>query len=162
MAFIRSQHILDFCRGLDSERRVSCQALYYWTELKKGKGEKLPHLEDLDFAAMGEIRDNLFLLSTGNGGGKFIVQTCGKVLSEVCGRDPQGHSVADAFPQPLNESAFECCDTSVSSHQPMISHGTILFEDDSEIDYRMIFLPLSDDDKSVDHLFGALSFRISK
>ena len=162
MAFIRSQHILDFCRGLDSERRVSCQALHYWTELKRGKDKKLPHLDDLDFASMDEIRDNLFLVSTGNGGGKFIVQTCGQVLSHACGRNPQGHSVSDVFPGPLNESAFDCCDTSVTSHQPMISHGTIMFEDDSEIDYRMIFLPLSGDEKSVDHLLGALSFRISE
>ncbi|OHC74492.1 MAG: hypothetical protein A3G18_11445 [Rhodospirillales bacterium RIFCSPLOWO2_12_FULL_58_28] len=158
MSFVSSSHILDFCRGLDSERRVSCQAIHYWTEVKGH--DRLPRLKAINFTDVPELRDNLFTVATGNGGGRFIVLSYGKVLRDVCGEDPRGQTLYEALPEPLNGSAVECCVTAIDTHQPMIGAGTLILENNREIMYRMIILPLSDDGKAVDHLIGALSFRV--
>ena len=42
----------------------------------------------------------------------------------------------------------------------MVGSGTLILENGREILYRMIILPLSEDSSSVDHLIGAISFRL--
>lgn len=154
----RSNPILDFCLAQDAERRVSCQALYYWTTLQKDGN--LPNPDKVDFNDVPEISNNLFLMATGNGGGKFIIQKCGDLLTETCGENPLGRTLLNAFPEPLNESAVECCFSAVAAKQPMLNFGTIILENNDEIEYRMIMMPLTTDDASVDHLLGALSFKV--
>ncbi len=159
MATVKSQPILDFCLAQEAEQRISCQALYYWTTLKTDGN--MPNPEQVNLADLADIRGNLFLLATGNGSGKFIIKECGDLLIETCERNPFGQSLINAFPQPLNESAVECGFSVVASKQPMLSYGNIILENDDEIKYRMIMAPLSTNSTSVDHLFGALSFRFS-
>ncbi len=157
MSFVSSDHIQDFCRGLDSERRISCQALQCWTEIKDP--DKLPRLDQVNFMDNPELCDNLFTVATENGAGRFVIKNSGSILREICGDDPAGKTVMDVFPRPLDGSVFECCSTSVDAHHPMIGAGVLLLEDDREIMYRMIVLPLSDDGKDVDHMICAISFR---
>lgn len=135
--------------------------MHYWTEIKKDKSDRkaLPRLDEVNFTEVNDLRDNLFIIATGNGGGRFIILTSGQVLNEVCGSSPLGKTVCNVFPEPLNGSVIECCITSIDTHQPMIGTGTLILESDREIMYRMIVLPLSEDGKSVDHLVGAISFR---
>lgn len=158
MSIVSSDRILDFCRGLETERRVSCQALHYWTDLKNK--DALPRLGEVNFMDVPDLNENLFTIATGNGGGRFIIMTSGRVLNDVCGGDPCGQTVFDAFPTPLNGSAVECCATAVNTHQPMVGSGTLILENGNEIMYRMIILPLSEDGEAVDHLIGAISFRL--
>ncbi len=155
----KSQHILDFCLAQEAEQRISCQALYYWTTLEKNG--KMPSPDKVNLADLADIRRNLFLLSTSNGGGIFIIKECGDLLTETCGQNPCGQNLLDAFPQPLNESAVECGYSVVASKQPMLNYGNITLENDDEIKYRMIMTPLSYNNNSVDLLFGALSFRLA-
>jgi hypothetical protein len=151
-----ADRVMDFCREQEAERRVSCQALVYWTALQKGR--KMPPVGEVDAEAFGELRENMFIMNTGNGGGQFVIRTCGEVVSDTCGDDPRGHPVMDVFPIPLNENAFEVCTYAVASRQPMVDAGTIMGED-SKFIYRLIVMPLSDDGKSVNNLLGAFSYR---
>lgn len=160
MSFVSASHILDFCRGLDSERRVSCQAMHYWTEIRDNG--RLPPLKAVNFNDVPDLRDNLFTVASGNGGGRFIVLSCGKILLNICGEDPRGQTLYDVMPAPLNGSAVECCITAIDAHQPMIGAGTLILESNREIMYRMIILPLSEDGKTVGHLIGAISFRTTE
>ncbi len=148
--------IQEFCREQEAERRVSCQALAYWTNLQNGR--RLPRLEDVDFADAPEFNENLFIMTAGNGGAKYVIQACGLVITAACDGDPNGIDVLDAFPIPLNENAQDCCSSAIVARQPMIDAGTIVGEDRSFI-YRMIMMPLGDDEHRVDHVLGAFSFR---
>ncbi len=152
----RTDRVMDFCREQEAERRVSCQALVFWTELQKGR--KMPSLAEVDLDRMEELEENLFVMNTGNGGGQFVIQTCGDAISDACGEDPRGLPIMDVFPLPLNENAYEVCTYAVASRQPMVDAGIITGED-SKFVYRMIVMPLSDDGKTVKHLLGAFSYR---
>ena len=151
-----SARVMDFCREQEAERRVSCQALVIWTDLQKGR--KMPPLDEVDLGVLEELRGNLFVVNTGNGGGQFVIQACGEVIAEAHGDDPCGLAIIDVFPLPLNENAYDCCSYAVAAQQPMIDTGSLTSED-GKIIYRMIVMPLSNDGSTVDHLLGAFSYR---
>ncbi len=156
MSYQSAESILEFCRELEAERRVSCQALHYWTGLQGSRS--MPRLEDVDFGNLPEFGDNLFVMTAGNGGAKFVLKNCGQVITGICCEDPNGVDLLEAFPIPLNESAQECCSSAIIARQPMIDAGTVVGEDRSFI-YRMIMMPLGEEGAKVDHVLGAFSFR---
>jgi len=122
----------------------------------------MPQADEIDFDAVPDLCKFLFLMSTGNGGGHFMIQRSGTILSGAGGGEICGRSIMEVFPAPLNERALETCLNAVRARQPMIDSGILVLENDSEVIYRMIMMPLSKDDNAVDHVLGAFSFRRSE
>lgn len=151
-------HLLEFCHEQESERRISCEALYYWTDLLAGR--VMPRPEDIDIArAPEDLARYLFVLSTGNGGGRFMVQKSGGMLDGAGGDSMAGRSLMEAFPAPLNDRALECCLNAIRARQPMVDSGILVLENETELVYRLIMMPLSVDGRAVDHVLGAFSYR---
>ena len=152
-----TDRVQEFCREQAAERRVSCEALFYWSDLLHKR--TMPAADEVNFDAVPDLSRYLFLIATGNGGGRFVIQKSGDILRDAGADDVTGMSVWEAFPSPLNERALETCFSAVNARQPMVDTGTLILENDSELIYRMIMMPLSRDDRAVDHILGAFSFR---
>ncbi len=154
----RNEHIFKFCHEQESERRVSCEALFYWSDLLHSRS--MPAADEVDLDAVSEeLRRYMFLMTAGNGGGHYVIVKAGSALADSGGMGAVGISLMEAFPSPLNERAMECCENAINARQPMVDSGILILENDSELIYRMIMMPLSPDDSAVDHILGAFSFR---
>lgn len=153
-----SDPVYEFCHEQESERRVSCEALYYWSDISGDRD--MPRPDEVDFDAVPDIGRYLFLMATGNGRGHFMIQRAGAILDDASSAgEIAGRSVVDVFPAPLNQRVLECCESAVSARRPMVDSGILILENDTEVLYRMIMMPLSSDGTSVDHVLGAFSFR---
>jgi len=154
-----ASNFLDYCRGLDTEHRVSCRAMYFWNEARAGR--EMPRLVDVGFVTWPDLRDNMFILATGNGGGRFLIQRTCKALDRLFGADPTGKPLEKVLPAPFDGLARDCCEGAVLSRQPQIDGNLLTLSGGLELRYRMAFLPLSNASEGrVDHLLGAFSFRL--
>jgi hypothetical protein len=57
---------------------------------------------------------------------------------------------------------MEWCDNTVLARQPLYCADVLHLASELEIRYRMAFMPLSQNGQRVDHLLGAISFRMSR
>lgn len=151
---------LSYCRSLEAEQRASCRAMYLWNEARGGQA--MPALAQIGFLQADDLRDNLFVVATGNGGGRFLVRRTCRLLDELFGGDPLGVALADALPSPLDRLAAECCEHAVLARRPLFNAGVLELAQDVEIRYRLAFMPLSANGRLVDHLLGVVSFRMSR
>lgn len=149
--------ILDACRDLEAEKRVSFQALHNWTEVCHGR--EMPLLDELRDPDAEEVVASSFVLARGNGGGRFLVQKTGSILVDLYGGDPRNVPLIDVLPMPLNVRAVEACEAAVIARKPMLDFATVVLEDENELKYRFIVMPVSKDGEDADHLYGAISFR---
>ncbi|MGD8308876.1 MAG: hypothetical protein PVG98_05485 [Chromatiales bacterium] len=151
---------LSYCRGLEAEQRASCRAMYLWNEARNGRA--MPGLSDVGFIQTPDLTDNLFVVATGNGGGRFVVRRSCRLIAQLYGGDPLGISLGEALPSPLGELAMEWCNNTVLARQPLFNGDVLHLGVDLEILYRIAFMPLSQSGQRVDHLLGAISFRMNR
>jgi hypothetical protein len=151
---------LSYCRSLEAEQRVSCRAMYLWNQARGASG--MPALGQIGFLQAADLRDNLFVVAIGNGGGRFLVRRTCRLLDQLHGGDPLGVPLIDALPSPLDRLGAECCEHAVLARQPQFDAGVLELAEDVEIRYRLAFMPLSANGQLIDHLLGAISFRMNR
>ncbi len=134
--------------------------MYLWQEACQGRG--MPGIGDVGFMDAPELRGNLFLVAVGNGGGRFLIRRSCSLLDDLHRRDALGLRLGEALGSPLGELALDCCNSALLARRPFLTTDVLKLAEDVEIRYRIAFMPLSGGGTNVDHLLGAISFRVNR
>ena len=139
------------------ERRACSRALQWWREAAAPRA--LPGIGAFDFGAAGELSPYLFALRLGEdpAGNRFI--HAGETIRAALGFDPSGRSMMEAWPRDARDRALFLQKAAADLMNPIDEAGRWAAPGGDEIVYRCVLLPASDDQRRVDHLVGAFSFR---
>lgn len=139
------------------ERRANSRALKYWQELAGDR--KFPTRGEITAASAGELWDHLFLVEVAPNAADFRYAMVGAVLQAAIGRDPTGEKVAEVLPGGMGARTVFLHQAAVGLKGPVDDANKWTRPDGTEILYRSILLPLSDDGQTINALLGAFSFR---
>lgn len=145
------------CMDEGTERRAMCQVLEFWLG-KVGPGRPLPAAHDINPEALPELSPHLFLIDLTRNPERCTIVSSGAVVNAFCGRDVTGAYACDTFPATLGEQVPHLCQAARSYGKPVPHSGTA-YAAPGEVIFRIILLPLTGDDGSVDHILGSLTFR---
>lgn len=146
---------LDAVDGVD--RRTCTLALNYWREIAAPR--RFPSLEQVTRETAGALWDHLFIIAVNAQPGDYTYMRSGQVLARALGFDPTGRKVTDVLPREIRNRVLYFQKTAVDLSSPVDEVGRWLRPDSNQIIYRSVVLPLSDDQRQINYLLGAFSFR---
>jgi hypothetical protein len=144
--------------GIDAERRLVGQALTLWETLRDGR--PFPSRADCTAPRVGALAPSTFLIRVSDSEDGDRVVDCGPVLRDALGSDPVGQPVNRILPS-ATERGLAFWRVAAELKKPIADIGSFTNAAGSEVLYRSVLLPLSDDQQRIDYLLGAFSFRLA-
>lgn len=151
----RSAPSLSVSEGID--RRASGRAMQYWRDL--ASPHAYPSLAQVTAETAGPLWESLFVVRIGEDARAYSFVIANKVLREALGFDPTGLLVVDTLPASIRSRSLYYYQASVDLRAPIDESGKWTRPDGDDVLYRTILLPLSDDQRTINYLLGAFSFR---
>ncbi|MBI3453318.1 MAG: PAS domain-containing protein [Rhodospirillales bacterium] len=139
------------------ERRACNLALQYWRELAAPR--HFPSREQVTADTAAELWDHLFIVEVTDDPGSYIYVHAGAVLKAALGADPTGRKLADVLPPSICNRELYVHKTAAALRNPIDEAGKWTRGDGEDVLYRTVLLPLSDDQRQINYLLGAFSFR---
>ncbi|MGQ0661990.1 MAG: PAS domain-containing protein, partial [Pseudomonadota bacterium] len=139
------------------ERRACSRALEWWREMAAPR--PYPARAQVTAKSAAELWDHLFVVRVAGAPKDYSFEQAGPVLRAALGVDPTGRKVANALPRAIRSRFLHFQKLAASLKNPLYVAGKWTREDGEEVLYRSVFLPLSDDQRDINYLLGAFSFR---
>lgn len=139
------------------ERRISATALQYWRELAAPR--RYPGRTQVTPSSAPGLWDHFFIIKVGMDPAEHVFEYAGPVLCAALGSDPTGRAVGDVLPREIVGRALYFQKAACDLMAPIDEAGRFKRRDGTEIVYRSVLLPLSDDQREANYLLGALNFR---
>lgn len=129
-------------------------ALAYWR--RKRDGRCMPSRRDIDPVEVPTLLPNLQLIEI-VAGGRFRYRLIGTALVEAFGRDYTGQYPDELFDAPRARSIIETHNAVRDARQPLFLRSRYFSTKNVDIIANRLYLPLSDDDREVNMILGALT-----
>jgi hypothetical protein len=129
-------------------------ALSHWTAAQAGDG--IPEIS----AIMTRDRDlarHEFLIKLDATSGQGVFIRCGEGVGFGRGGKAVGSAILDTIPEPLGDLFSDACIAAQSTLRPVDREGEAASEDDADIRYRAIFMPVRSMSGEPGYIFGALT-----
>lgn len=139
------------------ERRANSRAMKLWKEIAAPR--RFPARSQITAESAGDLWDNLFIVEVTPAADQYKFAYAGAVMIAALGRDPIGETVASAIPGGMGTRTLFFHQAAVGLKGPVDDAGAWTRADGTQILYRSILLPLSDDQQTVNYLLGAFSYR---
>jgi hypothetical protein len=139
------------------ERRATKRAFDYWRMLSRGR--RYPSIDDVDLSVVGDLHDHLFFLSAKRRAVDCVVLESCPSLKRALGYAPDGRRIGDILPPEIERPWHDAIEYTIGIGNPMEVQGRWTCADGDIVLYRAVFLPLSDDARTVDHVLGAFNFK---
>jgi len=139
------------------ERRACSRALQWWRELAAPR--PLPEIGAFRVEMAGDLAPYLFALRLADDPAANRFVCAGESLRSALGFDPTGRSMIEIWPRDARDRALFLQRAAAELMNPIDESGRWAGADGDEIVYRCVLLPTSDDQRRVDHLIGAFSYR---
>ena len=140
------------------ERRACSRALEWWRELAAPR--LFPSFARVTPESASFLWDSLFMIEIADEPSHYKFVHAGPILRAALGADPTGRKVADALPRAICDRQLYFQKAAVDLRNPVDEAGRWTRTDGDEVLYRSVFLPLSDDQRRINYLLGAFSFRM--
>ena len=146
--------------GRPDERRLVGHALHFWWQLK---GERLmPALSDVPFGpetSSSGIRlyPYLFAVTVAASPDEIRIVHCGAALAQACGKDVTGGLAAESLPSSMWNKLRYAFVAAAATGKPLASSGRFTDASGQRARFRSIVMPLSPDQRTVDHLLCAFN-----
>lgn len=151
-----AQNIMPFPAQPRAERRLAGRVVDHWIRL--GGEQSIPSLSQYEKCALPFSRANLFVIRMDPRGWDDRIVRAGAAFRNALGLDPVGRLAADVLPS-AREHGLSYHRTAVERRRPIADVGRFSNTEGAETLYRCILLPLSENQKQVDHVLGAFSHR---
>jgi hypothetical protein len=140
------------------ERRLVGRALAHWDSLR---GERrLPSRSQFFDGPIGDDHPNAFVIEVGAHEHDDRIVHAGRALIEALGADPTGQRVIEVLPS-ATERGLSFCRVAVDLMKPIADVGRFVNRNGSDVFYRSVLLPLSDDQTRVNYVLGAFSYKLA-
>jgi hypothetical protein len=151
----RTRPALSVSEGID--RRASGRAMQFWRDL--ANPHAYPSLSQVTAESAGPLWESLFVVRVAEDARAYSFVIANKVLREALGLDPTGLLVVDTLPSAIRSRSLYYYQAAVDLRAPIDESGKWTRPDGDDVLYRTILLPLSDDQRTINYLLGAFSFR---
>jgi len=141
-------------------RRATGKALQCWDSVRGAR--RCPTRGEIAAALLPELDQHRFIVRPGDRGASAHFEETGAVLKDFCGVDPQGLAVRTALPRELGPRIGGLINTAFRLGKPLADSGSFTDATGAQILYRLVVMPLSEDQNKVDRLWGAVSFKRGK
>ncbi|HVO02033.1 MAG TPA: PAS domain-containing protein [Candidatus Cybelea sp.] len=125
------------------------KVLAYWES--KRHGRTMPRRSDIDPAELVELLPFIMLVDVVGDERRFVYRLVGTGEVEVRGRDPTGKAVAEAYFAASAHDALKNYQAVCDTHAPLYEEDNFQIVD-RYVGEANLFLPLSDDDKTVNKI----------
>ena len=139
------------------ERRACSRALQWWRELAAPR--PLPEIGAFTFDSAGDLGPYLFALHLADEPTANRFVCAGETLRSALGFDPTGRTMMEVWPRDARDRALFLQRAAAELMNPIDEAGRWTAADGEEVVYRCVLMPASDDQRRVDHLIGAFSYR---
>jgi hypothetical protein len=132
-------------------------ALAYWNARR---GDRLmPSRRDIDPVGIPpRTLPNLQIIDVIDGGARFRYRLIGTATVEAYGEDFTGRYPDEMFPPELRDFIHGVYGEVCSSKAPVFLSNRYVTAKGFELGSKRIYMPLSDDNRDVSHIFGVLKF----
>ncbi len=137
------------------ERRLVYRIMRYWQ--KQSQGRPYPSLSDIDATAIADMWPSCFVLETGASAEAPYFHYLGSSLAKYSGVFLGGEN---DWSLTLLDKATERFQDAVQHRQPVMLEDEVVRYDGTELLFRSILLPLSDDGENINYLLGAANGKI--
>jgi hypothetical protein len=135
-------------------------ALAYW--IQKRGNRPMPSRRDIDPTEIPrKILPNLQLIDVVDGGARFRYRLVGTATVEAYGQDFTGKHPDEMFPPELRDFIHDTFRTVCRSKAPLYVRNGYITAKDLRLLSARIYMPLSDNNADVTHIFAALRFEYS-
>lgn len=145
--------------GALPERRLHNQARAIWSSSRRGNA--IPALSDFDFRRIDAISEHGFLLEISQTGAPLVTQA-GDIICEEAGQLAIPVSLEAIPERSLLWQFASRWEDAVRISEPVNSEYEFVTEFDFLILCRGVLLPLSTDGRSVDHVYGVITWTSRK
>lgn len=134
--------------------------LAYW--MAKRGGRSMPRKRDIDPIEMpAKILPNLQVIEVIDGGARFRYRLVGTALVEAYGMDFSGRIADELFPDDRLNFVQGIYRRVTAARTPIFSRNKYHTPRNVDLFSMRVYMPLSDDDASVNHILGAMRFEYS-
>jgi hypothetical protein len=140
------------------ERRVSGQLEHLWQQRRNGRA--FPLRDAVALPTLGAIGEQAFILALATPYEDSFVIDCGDQVRAALSRDPVGQRWIDVVPRRLRRRLTDAVRYAGQLGVTVDDAGSWRRAEGPVVLYRIMLLPLSDDQNQVDHLLGVLSYRL--
>ncbi len=140
------------------ERRLNIRLLGYWQELR---GERpFPTIGDFRHDVISDFQLFGFVLEFESGPIDPVFRYVGSALARECGKELVDAKVSDVPRHTLLTQVTDHYLQVLANKAPIAFEAEFTNAADEEIMYRSIMLPFGKDGETIDHLAGAINFKI--
>lgn len=140
------------------ERRLNIRLLGYWQELR---GERqFPTIGDFRREVISDFQLFGFVLEFDSGPIDPVFRYVGSALARECGKELVDAKVSDVPRHTLLTQVTDHYLQVLANKAPIAFEAEFTNAADEEILYRSILLPFGKDGETIDHLAGAINFKI--
>jgi len=125
------------------------KVLAYWEGKRRGRA--MPSRSDIDPAELVGLLPNIMLVDVVDDERRFVYRLVGTGEVQLRGRDPTGKSVRDGYFAATPEAAEHRYETVCKTRAPYYDEDSFQVLD-RYVSEANLFLPLSDDDKTVNKI----------
>jgi hypothetical protein len=122
----------------------------YWDG--KRAGRRMPRRADIEPSELVPFLADLMIVDVVADPRRYVYRLVGTREVAARGRDPTGRPVGEAFHGSSREKVLANYDRAAQSGHPHIETGVVITTDDRVDDSQVIFLPLSEDDRTVSQI----------
>lgn len=141
-----------------AERRLCGQAQLLWQARCNGK--RFANRDAVALPTLGTIAEHAFILALTNPCEDSFVIDCGDGVRAALERDPVGQRLIDVTPRRMRHRLTAAVRFCSEMGVAVDDSGSWRHADGPVVLYRATLLPLSDNQRQVDHLLGVLSYRL--
>ena len=139
----------------EAERRLSYQVLKYWESLRGDR--RYPAYGDIDGEVIADLWPWCFVLDTKHDYPTPYFEYLGSDLAKYSGIFLSGE---DDWRMSLLDKAAAHLHKTLEAREPLLVEDTLVRFDGRKIVFRSIMMPLSDDNSTITHVFGAANGKL--
>jgi hypothetical protein len=140
-----------------TERRLIARALGEWDMLRAERA--LPSCLEFDNTALPDDKAHVFVVEIGKTEQDDRVIRSGSRFIDALGLNPVGRRAIEVLPSA--ERRLSYCRTVVNFKKPLADIGRFANRRGDDVLYRSILLPTSNDQKLVNYVVGAFSYKVA-
>jgi len=128
----------------------------YW---QRQRGDRaMPARADIAPMEIPRLLRHVFLIDVIAEPRDYRYRLVGTAISERYGEERTGKLVSEVFAEPTLSIVMRVHDTVVNERRPVRATGPVVWRQDDYTTFETLFLPLSDDRRSVNMIFGGMIF----
>jgi hypothetical protein len=139
---------------------VLAQALTYWRAIRRARA--MPSRRDIDPTEIGLLLPHLQLIDVIDGGARYRYRLAGTSLVTAFGREYTGKYLDELFAGERLAYAQRVFAMVYSRQRPVFLRNRYSTTRDVDMMANRLYMPLSEDGRSVNVIFGALTFEFGR